>query len=105
MIKENVQDALNDQIKHELYSGYVYLSVSAYCERIGLTGFAHWMRMQSQEELSHAMKIFDFINDRGGVVKLHAVDAPATDFGSALQIAEKALEHERRVTGLIERLY
>ncbi|HYP38784.1 MAG TPA: ferritin [Chloroflexia bacterium] len=105
MIKQAVQDALNDQIKHELYSAYVYLSVSAYCDSIGLQGFAHWMRMQNAEEQEHALKIFDFINDRGGRVRLQAIDQPASDFGTPLQIAEKALEHERKVTGLIERLY
>ena len=105
MIKQSIQDALNDQIKHELYSAYVYLSVSAYCDRKGLPGFAHWMRAQSNEELEHAMKIFDFISDRGGVVKLQALDGPATEFGSPLEIAEKALEHELRVTGQINKLY
>jgi len=105
MINEAVQNALNDQIKHELYSAYVYLAVSAYCERHGLPGFAHWMRMQSNEEQVHAMKIFDFISDRGGVVKLQAIDAPATDYGSPLDIAKKALEHEQRVTGQINKLY
>jgi ferritin len=105
MMNDTVLRALNDQIKHELHSAYVYLGVSAYCDRVSLPGFAHWMRMQSQEEVSHAMKILDFINDRGGVVKLQAIDAPAFDFGTPLQIAEKALEHERKVTGLIENLY
>jgi ferritin len=105
MLKQKVQDALNEQIKHELYSSYVYLAVSAYCDRQGLVGFAHWMREQSKEELGHALKIVDFINDRGGTVQLQALDKPPTDYGSPLQVAEKALEHERRVTGLIERLY
>ena len=105
MMNDTVLNALNDQIKHELHSAYVYLGVSAYCDRMSLPGFAHWMRMQSQEEISHAMKILDFINDRGGIVKLQAIDAPAFDFGTPLQIAEKALEHERKVTGLIENLY
>ncbi|MEO8285128.1 MAG: ferritin [Chloroflexota bacterium] len=105
MIGETVQAALNEQIKHEFYSAYVYLSVSAYCETISLPGFAHWFRMQSAEERDHAMKIYDFILDRGGKVKLLALDSPASDFGTPLQIAQKALEHEQLVTGLIERLY
>lgn len=105
MIKQSVQDALNEQIKHELYSAYVYLSVSAYCEAINLPGFAHWMRAQSAEERDHAMKIYDFINDRGGRVRLQAIEQPPSDFGTPLQIAEKGLEHERMVTGYIERLY
>lgn len=104
MIKQPVQDALNDQIKHELYSAYIYLAVSAYCETNGLPGFAHWMRMQSQEEVGHAMKIFDFINDRGGKVALHTIEGPPSEFGSPLDMAQKALDHERRVTALIERV-
>lgn len=105
MLKQSVQDALNEQIKNELYSAYVYLSVSAYCDSHGLPGFAKWMRMQSQEEVGHAMKFFDFINDRGGRVILQAVDQPASEFGSPLDIAEKTLEHEQKVTGMIERIY
>jgi ferritin len=105
MLKQSIQDALNDQIKHEFYSAYVYLSVSAYCDRKGLPGFAHWMRAQSQEEMEHAMKIFDFIGDRGGVIKLQALDKPASDFGSPLEIAEKTLENEQRVTAQIDKLY
>ena len=105
MISESVQQGLNDQIKHELYSAYVYLSVSAYCDRVGLPGFAHWMRLQHDEELVHALKIFDFISDRNGKVALQAIDAPPTEFGSPLEIVEKALEHEQRVTGLINNLY
>jgi len=105
MIKQSVQDALNEQIKNELYSAYVYLSVSAYCDANGLPGFARWMRMQSQEEVGHAMKFFDFVNDRGGRVILKGVDQPPSEFGSPLDIAEKTLEHERKVTGMIERLY
>ena len=105
MIKPSVQKALNDQIKHELSSAYVYLAVSAYCDRKGLPGFAHWMRAQSKEEMEHAMKIFDFISDRGGVVQLQTVEGPAADFGSPVDIAEKALHHEQKVTGYINDLY
>jgi ferritin len=104
-LKQSVQDALNNQIKEELFSAYIYLAVSAYCERTGLPGFAHWMRVQAKEELGHALKIFDFVNDRGGRVVLQTINQPGTDFGTPLQIAEKALEHERRVTSLIEQVY
>ena len=105
MIKKNVLDALNEQIKHEFYSSHVYLSVSAYCETAGLPGFAHWFRIQADEEHEHAMKIYDFVLDRGAQPRLLAIDAPPTDFGSPLQIAEKTLEQEQRVTGLIHSLY
>jgi ferritin len=95
-LNKNVQDALNDQIKHEFYSAYVYLAVSAYCDRQGLPGFAHWMRAQSREEVEHATKLLDFISDRGGVVELQPLDKPPVDYGSPLQVG---------VTGLIDRLY
>jgi ferritin len=105
MIEQSVQDALNEQIRHEFYSAYVYLAVSGYCERNSLPGFAHWMRVQSQEELAHALKIFDFVNDRGGRVELKSIEQPGVDFGSPLDIARKALENEQKVTAQIERLY
>jgi ferritin len=105
MIKPKVQEALNEQIKHELYSSYVYLAVSAYCHTISLPGFAHWFSLQSAEEREHAMKLYEFVLDRGGHVKLHALEAPPSEYGTPLQIAEKTLEYERRVTGQIEKLY
>jgi ferritin len=105
MINQKVQDALNDQIKHELYSSYVYLAVSAYCHTISLPGFANWFLQQSSEEKDHAMKIYNFILDRGGKVKLQAIDSPPSEYGTTLQIAQKALEHEQKVTGLIDKLY
>jgi ferritin len=105
MLKKPVQDAINQQIKNELYSAYLYLSMSAYCEESNLPGFAHWMRMQSQEEVTHGMKLFDFLLDRGGRVVLEAIDKPPADFGSPVDVMQRSLEHERQVTGMIERLY
>ena len=105
MLKQPVQDAINEQIKNELYSAYVYLSMSAYCQTINLAGFAHWMREQSREEVAHAMKLFDFVIDRGGRVVLEAIAKPPTEFKSPLELAQQTLDHERRVTGMIDRLY
>jgi ferritin len=96
---------MNEQIKNELYSGYLYLSMSAYCESINLPGFAHWMRMQEQEERIHALKFFDFVNERGGRVVLQAIDQPPAEFRSPLDILEKTLEHEQKVTAMINDLY
>jgi ferritin len=96
---------MNEQVKHELYSAYLYLSMSAYCESVNLPGFAHWLRVQVQEEMRHAMKFYDFINERGGRVVLQAIDQPPTAFESPLDIFEKTLEHERKVTDLIHGLY
>ena len=105
MISPTIQNAINDQIKHEFFSSYLYLSMSAYFDTQSLLGFANWMRVQSQEEHAHAMKFFDFLNDRGGSVELQALDQPAGEFQSPLVVFEQALAHERKVTGLINRLY
>ena len=105
MLSKSMQDAINEQIKNELYSAYLYLSMSAYCETNSLPGFAHWMRMQSQEEVEHAMKFFDFVNERGGRVVLQAIDQPPLEFESPRAVFEQTLEHERKVTGMIHSLY
>ena len=105
MFTEKLQKALNDQIKHELYSSYLYLSMAAHFEAANLPGFAHWMHAQSGEEREHGMKFFEFIYDRGGRVKLQAIDQPPTEFGSPLQVFEQVLSHEQKVTSLIHDLY
>lgn len=105
MLKQTVQDAMNAQIKHELYSAYLYLAMAAYFESEDLTGFAHWMEMQAAEEQEHAMKFYGFINERGGRVTLHAIDQPPADFDSVLAVFEATYEHEQTVTSLINDLY
>ncbi len=105
MLSKTVQDAMNDQIKNELYSSYQYLSMAAYCESVNLPGFANWMRTQSREETEHAMKFYDFILDRNGRVVLQAIDQPVIEFGSPLEVFEQALEYERKVTAMINDLY
>jgi ferritin len=105
MLNKKVEEAINEQIKNELYSGYLYLSMSAYFEANNLPGFARWMRLQAEEEQEHALKFFDFVNDRGGRVVLHAIDQPPVEFESALAIFEQTLEHEQKVTSLIHQLY
>jgi ferritin len=105
MLGKTIQDAMNEQIKNEFYSAYQYLSMAAYCESTNFPGFAHWMRAQSREETEHAMKFYDFILDRGGRVVLQAMDQPVVEFGSPLEVFEQALEHERKVTAMINDLY
>ena len=105
MLSKTIQDAMNEQIKNELYSAYLYLSMSAYCEAANLPGFAHWMRMQAQEEEAHAMKFYDFIHERGGRVVLQAIDQPPVEFPSPLAVFEQTLEHEQKVTAMIHDLY
>jgi ferritin len=105
MISKTLVDALNDQLKHELYSSYLYLAMSAYCDDQNLPGFAHWMRLQADEEREHAMKFFDFIQDRDGRVVLQSLAQPPRDFGSPTGVFEQVLDHEQEVTSLIEQLY
>ena len=105
MINKAVQDAMNDQIQAELYSSYIYLSMAAYYESLNLTGFARWMRVQSQEELAHAMKFFDHINGRGGRVILAAIESPPVKFEDPLTAFKMAYEHEKKISGLIHDLY
>jgi ferritin len=105
MFSQTLQDAMNEQINKELYSGYLYLSMAAYCEAMNLPGFASWMRMQAQEEQEHALKFYDFVNERGGRVVLQAIEQPPIEFESPVQIFEQTLDHERKVTILINNLY
>jgi len=105
MLGEKLQNAINDQIKEELYSAYLYLSMAAHFEDANLPGFAHWMRLQSQEELAHGLKFFDFIAGRNGRVRLQALPQPPTDFGSPQSIFQQALEHEQHITARIHALY
>jgi len=104
MIKEKIQDALNEQINAELYSSYLYLSMSAYFESNNLKGCANWMRVQTQEELVHAMKFYDYLIERGGKVVLSSIESPPTEWPSPLAIFENAYQHEQKVTGLINEL-
>jgi ferritin len=104
-LSKKMQDAFNAQIKEELYSSYIYLSMAAYCEANNLPGFAHWMRLQSQEELEHAMKFFGFVNERGGRVVLQALDQPPIEFEGPLDVFEKTLEHEQFISSKIYDLY
>ena len=104
-MEKAVLDALNDQIRLELSSGYAYLSMSAQFEAEAFDGFARWMRLQANEELEHAMRLFEYVNQRGGRVLLQAVGKPPSDFGRPRDAFGKALEHEQAVTASIHRLY
>ena len=104
MLSGKVQNALNHQLNAELYSSYLYLSMSAYFTHTDLEGFAHWMYVQAQEEALHAKKFYDFINQRGERVNLTQIDAPPTDWESPVAVFENTLDHERKVTSLINEL-
>jgi ferritin len=104
MISKKLQNAINKQINKELYSEYLYLSMAAYLESIGLEGFANFFKIQVQEERFHAMKFFDYVNERGGRVILEAIDRPQIEFKSPVEIFEIAYKHEQYVTKLINEL-
>lgn len=105
MLSQTLLKALNEQINHEMYSSYLYLSMAAYCESRNFPGFAQWMKMQSKEEAAHAMKIYDFIHNRNASVTLLAINQPPSDFKSPLTMFEQTLEHERKISGFINKLY
>jgi ferritin len=104
MISEKVLKAFNDQINEELYSSYLYLSMSAYFEIKNMRGFANWFRIQSVEENMHAMKFFDFVNQVGGKVTLKQINAPKTNWKSAMEVFKETLAHEKHITAQIHKL-
>ena len=105
MLSKTLQDAINEQIKNEFYSAYLYLSMSAYFESINMPGSAKWMRTQFGEEQMHALKMLDYVNDQNARVALQAINQPPADFASPVAAWEMVLEHERQVTARINQLY
>ncbi|MGQ9745287.1 MAG: ferritin [Dissulfurimicrobium sp.] len=104
MIDKKMEEAINEQINSEFYSAYLYLSMASYFESVDLMGCAQWMKAQVQEELMHAMKMYDFIVGRGGRVMLEAIKGPKTDWNSAMEVFEDGLKHEQMVTDRINNL-
>ena len=104
MIGKKMQEAINEQIKEELGSAYLYLSMAAYFHSKGLDGMAHWMRIQTQEEMVHAMKFFDHIVERDGRAILLALDQPKTSWSSPLEAFQEAYKHEQYITSRINDL-
>jgi ferritin len=105
MLNKKLETAINDQIQRELASAYIYLSMAAYFEANTLPGFANWMRIQFHEEQFHALKFFNFVYERGGVVKLQPIEGPPIEFTSPIDVFEKTLAHEQLVTRFIHELY
>jgi ferritin len=101
---KQLEKLFQDQIRNEWYSSYLYVSMAAYFESANLEGFAHWMYKQAGEEQTHGKKMFDFLIDRGVKVVLQAIPQPPSDFASTADVLEKTLEHEQKVTGLINAL-
>lgn len=104
MLSPKLQDALNEQMKNEFFSAYLYKAMAAYFEAEDLPGFAVWMRVQAMEEMTHGEMFFNFICEAGGRAILHAIDAPKADYASPYDVYEYALEHEYFVTDRINKL-
>ena len=104
MISRKIEKAINEQINRELYSSYLYLSMSAYAEHAGLKGFANWFRVQYEEEVKHALKFFDYVNEQGGRVELAAIDEPPAEFKSPPALFDQSLKHEQYITKSIGEL-
>ena len=104
MLSKKSEKALNKQINAEYWSAYFYLSMAAYFENRNLSGFANWMKVQYHEEISHVMKFFDYVNDRGGRVLLQPIAKVKTEWKDEIEIFEETLAHEQKVTGLINNL-
>ncbi len=105
MISPTMQNALNDQINLEQASAQLYLAMSAHCEGKSFKGFAHWLKVQASEETAHAMKLIDFLLDRGGKLELKPIPAPPKEFGGIIQVFEQTLAHEKGITAKINALF
>lgn len=104
MISKKMVQALNKQVNNEIYSAYLYLSMSSYTNYIGLKGAANWFMVQYQEEMVHAMKIYDYVNSQGNHAQLAAIAAPPAEFGTLLAMFEQTLKHEQFITNCINEL-
>lgn len=103
-VSEKMEKALNRQMNRELYSAYLYLGISSYFESLNLKGFASWMRVQTQEEMIHAMKFYSYILQKGGKAVMQDIEAPPSDWKSPEDVFARSLEHEQLVTSLIDNL-
>jgi ferritin len=104
-MKTNLVEAFHTQIQAEFQSAYVYLSMASWFTEHNLPGFAQWMRVQWEEETQHAMKLVDFLHNRGEAVVLHAIASPTATYGSPLDVFERVREHEQKITSSINALY
>ncbi|NWF90686.1 MAG: ferritin [Ignavibacteriaceae bacterium] len=104
MLKEKILKILNKQVNEELFSSYLYLSMSAYFSSINFEGFAKWMSLQSKEEYEHAMKIYNYILQRDGKVTLTKIETPKTSWSSALNVFQETLKHEQHITACIHNI-
>ena len=105
MLNQKIEEALNAQINAEMWSAYLYLSMAAYCHSQGNPGMGKWFEVQFQEEQDHAKIFFNYVISRGGNVVLKPIEAVPTTWNSVLEVFESTLEHEQKVTALINNLF
>lgn len=105
MLSKTIQDAINEQIKNEIQSAYLYLSMAQFCEAQTLSGCSRWLTLQWEEELEHAGKLVSYMHARGGRVVLGAIEKPQAEFPSITDVFKQVLAHEQKVTSLINALY
>jgi len=105
MLSHSVQQLLNEQVAKELYASNLYLAMAGHFAETNLMGMANWMRIQSEEERSHALRFFEFVIDRNGKAEVGAVAQPPAEFGAPVEVFAQALAHERKVTASIHTLY
>lgn len=105
MIGQKMQEALNRHVQEEAYSSYLYLAMSAWCDAKAWKGFARWLRVQHEEELAHGKKLLDFLVTRGGEPRLGPISAPPSSWSGIVDVFERVLEHERKVTAAVHQLH
>jgi ferritin len=101
MISDKMVKGLTRQINREIYSGYFYLAMASYAQDAGLSGVANWFNVQLQEELSHAQKLYNYLQQRNVKVMLEPIEAPPQAFSSVTDLFRETLEHEKKVTAMI----
>ena len=104
MLSKKMEAEFNAQINKEMYSAYLYLAMSTYCANVGCCGYASWLKAQANEEMEHAMKMYDYVLERGGEVVLEAIEKPQTSWNNILDVCENVLKHEQYVTSCINHL-
>ena len=104
MLSKKMEAEFNAQINKEMYSAYLYLSMSTYCAGVGCCGYASWLKAQANEDMEHAMKMYDYVLERGGEVVLEAIEKPQAAWSSIIDVCENVLKHEQYVTSCINHL-
>jgi ferritin len=98
MITQAMERELLEQLNEEFYSAYLYLAMSAFCSKIEFNGAARWLKLQYDEEVGHATKIYNYLVDQGVHVVLDAIRQPPCEFGTVLDVFKGSLQHEQKMS-------